>query len=83
MEAGPQPEELEKAHKQYAIYEHPDDHPEGYVLREWLTLPRQTLPGDSHKVATLEEARALLPPGATKVSEGPEPGVSNLLEVWI
>ncbi len=83
MEAGPQPEDLEKALKQYAIYEHPDDHPDGYVLREWLILPAQTLPGDSHKVATLEEARALLPAGVSKVSEGPEPGATNLVEVWM
>ncbi len=22
--------------EQYAIYEHPSDHPDGYVVREWL-----------------------------------------------
>jgi hypothetical protein len=83
MEDGPQPEDLEKALKQYAIYEHPDDHPEGYVLREWLILPGQTLPGDSHKVATLEAARALLPAGVSKVSQGPEPDAPKLVEVWM
>lgn len=83
MEGGPQPEDLEKALKQYAIYEHPDDHPEGYVLREWLILPGQTLPGDSHKVATLEAARALLPVGVSKVSQGPDPDAPKLVEVWM
>jgi len=83
MGAEPQPEDLEKALKQYAIYERPDDHPEGCVLREWLVLPGQTLPGDSHKVATLEEARALLPDGVSKVSEGPEPDAPKLVEVWM
>jgi deferrochelatase/peroxidase EfeB len=83
VEAGPQPEDLEKALKQYAIYERPDDHPESYVLREWLILPGQTLPGDSHKVATLEAARALLPAGVSKVSEGPEPDAPKLVEVWM
>lgn len=83
MEGGPQPEDIENALKQYAIYKHPDDHPRGYVLREWLILPGLTLPGDSQKVATLEAARELLPPGVSKVSEGPEPDVPKLVELWM
>jgi deferrochelatase/peroxidase EfeB len=83
MEDTPQPEDLEKAIKQYAIYEHPDDYRDGYVLRELLILPGQTLPGDSHRVATLEAARALLPAGVSKISEGPEPNAPKLVEVWM
>ena len=83
MGDAPQPEDLEKAVKQYAIYERPDDHDEGYVLREWLILPGQTLPGDSHKAATLEEARTLLPDDVSRVSQGPEPDAHTLVEVWM
>jgi hypothetical protein len=83
MEVGPQPEDLEKAVKQYAIYERPDDYPESYVLREWLILPGLRLLGDSHQLATLEAARALLPAGVSKISEGPEAHALKLVEVWM
>ena len=58
----------------YAIYKNPKDHPTGYVLREWLVVAGETQPGDSHRVDTLEEARALLPEEATRIdSTDPDP----------
>jgi hypothetical protein len=52
----------------YAIYKGPSDHPDGYVLREWVSAAGETQPGDAHYVGTLEEARALLPQGVEKVN---------------
>lgn len=50
----------------WTIYEKPEDHPTGYVIRQWLTVAGETQPGDAWKVNTLEEARQLLPAGSTK-----------------
>jgi len=83
MESGPQPEDLKTALKQYAIYEHPRDYPDGYVVRDWLvTRGGDVLPGDSQRAESLDAARALLPPGATKVS-GPDLDDPTIIEVWM
>ncbi len=80
MSGPPEPEELESALKQYAIYERPIDYPEGYVVREWLITAGEALPGHSWRAATLEEARAQLPEGVSKL---PDFGDPNALEVWM
>jgi hypothetical protein len=60
----------------YAIYEHPSDYPAGYVVREWLSVAGETQPGSAQRANSLEEARALLPPGVTKIdSDDPDPTI--------
>lgn len=80
--SGPEPEDLERAVKHYAIYAHPDDFREGYVVREWLIAAGHTLPGERWHAATLEEARALLPAGVTKIADG-DPQERKIVEVWM
>jgi hypothetical protein len=77
-----QPEDLEGALKQYAIYERPSDHPGGYVVREWLVTAGTALPGDSSRAETLDAARALLPEGVTRIS-GQDPNEPQIVEVWM
>lgn len=64
----------------YVIYKHPRDVPHAkYLVRRWeLLIPKDVLyAGDS-----LEEARALIPRGLTKVM--PEPKDDPvILETWI
>ncbi len=68
--------------KQYAIYEHPDDYPQDYVVRTWLITDGGVLPGGAKRTTTLEEARALLPASVTRIS-GRDAQVPKLIEVWM
>lgn len=69
---------------QYTIYERPRDYPDGYVVRAWHIVRGHTEPvadpGAWH-VPTLEQARAVIPPGLFRL--GRQPGDDeNILEVW-
>lgn len=66
----------------YAIYDHPSDHPGGYVVREWVFIEGASQPGDGHRVTTIEEARALVPPDSIRVS-GSETDEPDIVEVWL
>jgi hypothetical protein len=68
--------------KQYAIYDHPDDYPDSFVVREWLVSAGEVQVGEAQTAATLEEARALIPVGARLV-EGPDPSEPKIIEVWM
>jgi hypothetical protein len=68
---------------QYAIYDHPPDHPDGYVVREWYVSAEGAEPGPARTVDTLDEAHALLPEGVTKVEDHGTPGEPQLIEVWL
>lgn len=67
--------------RQYAIYEHPSDYPDGYVVREWRIDSGTPVPGEARTAATLEDARGLLPAGVEKVPV-PENDPA-ILEVWM
>lgn len=66
----------------YAIYEHPSDLPEGYVVRQWLIGAGETQPGDATRHVSLAEARASLPPGAEQVG-GVGPDDPTIIETWM
>lgn len=68
--------------RQYAIYDHPRDYPDHFVVREWLIFPGHTQPGDAWLAETIEEARTVLPSGTTQIS-GPDPKDPILIEVWM
>jgi hypothetical protein len=67
---------------QYAIYDHPADFPDGYVVRTWLIEAGQVQAGEARTAATLEEARALIPPG-TELIENVYEDDPKIIEVWM
>ena len=76
---GEQPQEI----AQYAIYAHPSDYPEGFILREWLANSDGTVrPGQGFAAATIEDARALLPKDAVQIG-GRDPNDPVIIEVWV
>lgn len=66
----------------YAIYDHPSDYPEGFVVRQWLVSADQIQPGDAQREPTLTEAHATLPAEAKKVDWPGEPD-PTIIEVWM
>ena len=49
---------------QYAIYDHPRDFPDHFVLREWRIKDGLVMPAEGCWLTkTLEDARALVPSG--------------------
>lgn len=68
---------------QYAIYEHPIDYPEGYVVREWYVSAEGPEPGPAKTADTLDEAHALLPDGVQLVEDHGTPPEPQLIEVWM
>lgn len=66
----------------WVIYEHPDDHPEGYVLRRWLMSGDSLQPGAASRHATLDEAREALPPGVEPAPKTGIPEDPTIIEVW-
>lgn len=67
--------------RMFAIYERTEDRPDAYVIREWIMIEGAFQPGDASSFATLDGARAALPPGATK-AEWPDPD-PTIIEVWL
>ena len=65
----------------YAIYDHPTDYPDNWVVRE-LDVGAGTVGfGEAQLADSLEEARGLLPAGAELAQEG-DPTDPNIAEVW-
>jgi hypothetical protein len=64
----------------FAIYAHPADYPDGFVVRRWFGFHPELRP---YAVSgTLEEARAKLPPGLSNI--GREDNDDPVLaEVWL
>jgi hypothetical protein len=68
---------------QYAIYDHPRDFPDHFVVREWRVHDGQVYPAeDCWLTNTLEEARALIPSGMYNFGRFPTDD-PVILEVWI
>lgn len=70
----------------WTIYDHPTDVPEpfGFVVRRWLVATDvETAPDSEVKFAmTLEEARALVPPGLYRLDRDPNDD-PKIVETWI
>lgn len=69
----------------WTIYDHPTDFPDCYVARKWIIAPSNPAPSSTTEIlrdANLENLRAKLPPGLTKIPRlpGDDPVV---LETWI
>ena len=55
----------------YAIYDHPIDFPDSFVIRQWYVQAGDVEAGPYQAVSSLEEAQALLPEGATELPDHP------------
>ncbi len=67
----------------WVIYHHVRDRPEPYVVRRWaVTRAGTDAPREAHGVATLELARAVIPPGLYRMDRwhGDDP---SIVEVWL
>lgn len=68
---------------QYAIYDHPRDFPDHFVVREWLIKDGQVTPAEECWLTqTLEDARALIPRGMYNFGRYPQDD-PVIVEVWI
>jgi hypothetical protein len=48
----------------WAVYDHPRDYPQSFVARRWVGIAGKMIPtADMFVAETLDEVRALLPPG--------------------
>lgn len=67
----------------YVIYDKPADWPNGFVVRVWIVSRAIVVPGPvlGSDVATLEEARALVPVGHVNIGRNPEDD-PTIVEVW-
>lgn len=64
----------------YAIYDHPKDYPDHFVVRKWIgEIPEEFL---HCKVDTLSEAQASIPKGYTKVLPHKDDD-PVIIETWI
>ena len=75
----------EETLEQYAIYDHPSDYPNNFVVRRWEVVrgvPVAMPCGNPVLTETLEAARAVVPPGFVNIGrfENDDPVI---LEVWI
>lgn len=68
--------------RQYTIYDHPRDHPESFVVREWLIGAGTVTPGQAWGTATLASARDLVPPGLVCLGREPQDD-PVIIETWI
>jgi hypothetical protein len=66
----------------FAIYDHPRDHPNSFVVRRWAVRGGQSVPGEMRLAGTLAEARGLLPPGLHNLGRYPSDDPC-IVEVWI
>ena len=53
--------------RQYTIYDHPRDYPDGFVVREWEIDASQMTSRRAWTAPTLETARELIPVGLFRI----------------
>lgn len=67
----------------WTIFTHPEDFPEHYVARRWVTSEVGALPTEDVLIAdTLEELRAKLPRGLVLTHRMPQDDPA-IVEIWI
>lgn len=68
----------------WTIYERPLDYPDHFVVREFLVSPgRVTACTECGLAKSLEEARALIPPGRIRFIEEGDSLATHAVESWI
>lgn len=66
----------------YTVYEHPAEHPHGYIVRHWLITAGEPRRGRAQTFDTLQAARESLPPGLARLPRSPG-DVPQILESWV
>ena len=67
----------------WTIYDRPTDHPTGFVVRRFtVTSEHGAMPGEAYTAASLEDARASLPPDLTRLARWPE-DEPQIVETWL
>lgn len=70
----------------YAIYDHPKDYPEDFVVRRWRIVEGSLNPVPDEtpfaRATSLREARAAIPPGLVHLHRHPEDD-PVLVETWV
>jgi len=67
----------------WTIYDHPRDYPDVFVARRWYAQAGAVVPThEMFTAGTLDELRALLPPGLVLLPRMPGDH-PNIVEVWI
>lgn len=68
--------------RMYTIFDHPSDYPRHWAVRASIIRPEGPVPADRVQLAdSLEEARALIPPGLTRIPRFPQ-DIPTITEVW-
>ena len=70
--------------RQWVIYDHPRDYPDGYVVREWHIVRGSDTPvvtDNARTAASIEGARAWVPEGLICIGRYPEDD-PNIAAVW-
>jgi hypothetical protein len=78
---------LKPSQVQFTIYDHPDDYKDYFVVRRWelyatVPGPQLIIPGEHRFAKTLEEARALVPPGMVCIARAKSDD-KFIVETWI
>lgn len=67
----------------WTIYDHPKDHPHGFIARRWIAVAAEVIATDETLVAdTLEALREKLPPDLIRISRSPQ-DEPVIVEVWL
>lgn len=75
--------ETEPALTMFTVYKNPSDFPPGYALRKWSITERGPIAEEGRGgVWSLDEIRAMIPPGLHRMDRMPE-DEPCIVEVWI
>ena len=70
----------------YAIYDHPKDYPDDFVVRRWRIVPGRAEPIPEKRpfalTRSLDEARQAIPPGLVRILPAPNDD-PVIVETWI
>ena len=67
----------------WTVYDHPRDYPDCFIARRWIAVGGEVVPTtDMFTGATLDEVRALLPPGLVYFPRA-EQDDPKIVEVWL
>lgn len=66
----------------FVIYDHPADHPGGFIARLWRVLPDNIPTGVTLTAGTLEELRSMMPADSVRITRAPE-DEPQILETWL
>jgi hypothetical protein len=69
----------------WVVYDHPRDHPDGFIARMWYSLPRSMSTDRTLTAATIDELRKAIrcqSPGVVRIRRHPQDD-QCIVEVWL